>query len=258
MNQIEPGNQLRHTVLYLQACVDFEEIKAALLIDDELHRARVVIAGLARGGNRGLPHLLTQLGALQRKRRRTFLDDLLMAPLHRALTLAEMHDVAVAIAQDLNLDVPWIEDELLDIDFAAAEGALGLAGGIAHRGFQFILAVNSAHSLPAAARRRLQQHRITELPRDAAHLVRIGEGILHARNHGNARGLRKLPRARFRAKTPNGPRRRTDKRQPLGLAAGREFGVLAQEAVAWMHRVGTILLRRGENLLETQVAFRRW
>ena len=50
-----------------------------------------------------------------------------MAALDRALALAEVHDVAVVVAEDLELDVARVLEILLDVDVAVAEGGLGLA-----------------------------------------------------------------------------------------------------------------------------------
>ena len=56
-----------------------------------------------------------------------FFEQLLVAALDRALALAEVDDVAVVIAEDLELDVARVLDVLLDVDVADAEGRLGLA-----------------------------------------------------------------------------------------------------------------------------------
>ena len=50
-----------------------------------------------------------------------------MAALDRALALAEMDDVAVLIAEDLELDVARRLDVLLDVDVADAERRFRLA-----------------------------------------------------------------------------------------------------------------------------------
>ena len=70
---------------------------------------------------RGVDHRLPELAALllgQRGRRR-LLEQLLMPPLDRALALAQVHDVAVMVAEDLQLDVPRVLEVLLDVDVAA-------------------------------------------------------------------------------------------------------------------------------------------
>ena len=53
--------------------------------------------------------------------RRAFLDDLLMAALHRALALEQVHDVAVVVGEDLDLDVARALDQALDVQRAVAE-----------------------------------------------------------------------------------------------------------------------------------------
>ena len=54
-----------------------------------------------------------------------FLDDFLVAALHRAVALEEMHDIAVPVAQHLELDVARPFDQALEIDLGLAEAALG-------------------------------------------------------------------------------------------------------------------------------------
>ena len=67
------------------------------------------------------PHLLGH------RDRGPLFEQLLVAPLDRALALAEVHDGAVMIAEDLELDVARVLDVLLDVDVADAERRLGLA-----------------------------------------------------------------------------------------------------------------------------------
>src|SRR5690349_13865912 len=61
------------------------------------------------------------------------LDDLLVSALDRAVTLVQMDDVAVVVAEQLDLDVLGLVEEALDKDGAVAEGALGLRGGALKR-----------------------------------------------------------------------------------------------------------------------------
>ena len=46
-----------------------------------------------------------------------------MPPLHGAFALAQMHHVAVPVAEDLDLDVARVLDQLLDVDAAIAKCA---------------------------------------------------------------------------------------------------------------------------------------
>ena len=71
---------------------------------------------------------------LRDQRRRALFHHLLMAALDGAFALAQVDHVAVAIAEQLDFDVARALDQLLDVDFGIAEGALGFAGGVAEGG----------------------------------------------------------------------------------------------------------------------------
>ena len=46
--------------------------------------------------------------------RRTFLNDLLVPALDRTVPLEQVHDIAVLVSQDLELDMPRCRQELLE------------------------------------------------------------------------------------------------------------------------------------------------
>ena len=102
-DEIEPEHHLGHRMLDLQARVDLHEIEIAALADDELDRAGIDVVERARRRDRGFAHLRAQFRRDERRGR--FLEHLLVAPLRRAFALVEMHDVAVAVAEHLELDV---------------------------------------------------------------------------------------------------------------------------------------------------------
>jgi hypothetical protein len=81
-----------------------------------------------------------------------FLEHLLVAALQRTIALAQMHGAALAVAEDLHLDMARPPEVFLDIDLVIAKGGLGLAPRGAEGGFQLRLG-----SAPAScrARRRL-------------------------------------------------------------------------------------------------------
>ena len=60
----------------------------------------------------------------QERCRRLF-DQLLVAPLQRAVALAQRHDAALAIAEDLHFDMPGVRNEALEIDARIAEAGIG-------------------------------------------------------------------------------------------------------------------------------------
>ena len=94
---------LRYRVLHLQPRVHLEEVKAPVLVREELNGPGGAVAhGL--GQHRGLAaHLGTHLRGQEGRRR--LLEHLLVAPLHRALALGEADDLAVVVRDQLDLDV---------------------------------------------------------------------------------------------------------------------------------------------------------
>ena len=115
-------------MLDLQPRVHLEEVEpriVSLAFEQELDRAGVAVAGGPGRGDRRRAHALAHGG--RQRRRRTLFDDLLMAALQRALALEEVHDVAVVVAEHLQLDVARPFDELLDVERAVAERRRRLA-----------------------------------------------------------------------------------------------------------------------------------
>ena len=86
-----------------------------------------------------------------------------MPPLRRTIALPQMDGVAVLIGQHLHFDVPRMLDVLFQIDAAVAEGRLGLGPGLLQGHLQHQLVQRHAHAAPAAAGRRLDQHRKADL-----------------------------------------------------------------------------------------------
>ena len=97
--------------------------------------------------------------------------ELLVAALDGAVALAEVDDVAVVVGQDLHLDVPGLDDELLDVDAAVAEGGLGLGLGGVEAGAQGDVVVGDAHAASAAAGGGLDEDRVADLVGELQRLV---------------------------------------------------------------------------------------
>ncbi len=141
-------------MLHLQARVHLQEVEVAGRVQDELDRARVDVARLARQPAGARAHPPPEI--LIDGRRRGFLDDLLVAPLQRALALAQVDDGAVPVGHDLDLDVARRRDVLLNEDPLVAEGLAGFRAGGLHGGGQLVPRSDDAHAFAAAARSRLQ------------------------------------------------------------------------------------------------------
>ncbi len=163
LDDVDAGHPLGDRVLDLDAGVHFHEVEVALRIHQELERAGVGVLHGARGVDDRRAHLAPHL--VGDRDRRRLLDQLLVAALDRALALAQVHDVAVMIAEDLVLDVPRRLEILLDVDIADAERRLGLALRRAEGMRQFLRLLHDAHAAAAAAGHRLDDHRDSRSPR---------------------------------------------------------------------------------------------
>ena len=120
-HKIEPRHFFGDRMLHLQARVHLEEIEGRLTAaaDQELDGAGVDIPCRPGGSDRRCRHSLAQ--RRRQNRRRALLDDLLMAPLDRAIALEQVNDSAAAVAEHLHLDMMAPLDQALDIQRAVAE-----------------------------------------------------------------------------------------------------------------------------------------
>ncbi len=99
-------------MLHLQPRVNFQKVECAgVAIDQELDRSRGFIAdGLAQP-HRRVEESCAHFGGNPRRGR--LFNHLLMTPLRGAVAFAQRDHVPVAIAEDLNFDVPRARDEFL-------------------------------------------------------------------------------------------------------------------------------------------------
>src|SRR5215213_3867023 len=119
VDDVDVRDELRHTVLDLEPGVDLEEPEVAVRCQQELGRRRVFQPDSA---SHGYPKTVKRPTQVHRQPGRwCLLDDLLMAALYRAVTFAERNDVAVVIAEKLDLDVARALDVVLEVDRAIAE-----------------------------------------------------------------------------------------------------------------------------------------
>src|SRR5690606_38902831 len=166
------------------------------------------------------------------------LPDLLVAALQRTVAGAEMHGVALAVAQDLDLDVPRLLQVFLDIDGIVAEGALRLGAG-GRDGYRHLLVVaGDFHAAPAAAGGGLDDHRITDLIGEPDRLRRRPDLARRSRNHGNAELNRRLLGGDLVAHDLDMVGGGADEGDLVLGEDLREARVLGEEAVARMHGVG--------------------
>ena len=149
-------------MLDLKPRVHFHEPESILAqpfgdIGDELDGARAAVAyGLCRDDRRRAHRCAHSFGQI---RCRALLDDLLVAALQRAVSLEQVHRVAVCVGEHLHLDMARSLDATLYEHPVVAETGTGLAPRACERILEPGLGAGASHSLAAAARDRLHQHR---------------------------------------------------------------------------------------------------
>src|SRR5215470_3440844 len=92
-----------------------------------------------------------------------------MAPLDRAVTLAEMDDVAVSVGEHLDLDVSRIVEVALDVDRRVREVRLPFPLRRLEGTGDLIRVANDLHPLPAAPGRSLDQQGVADLVSELEH-----------------------------------------------------------------------------------------
>src|SRR5690606_6949454 len=164
LDDVDAGDQFCRRVLHLHAGVHFDEVELAVFIQ-EFEGAGTAVADFLACGRAAFADLLDD--APRDARGGRFLDDLLMAPLHGAVALAQPHRTLVLVGQDLDLDVTRVFEEFLHVHRRVAKGrprlrACGL-DGVQQGRFR----VHHAHATSATAAGRLDDDRVANGARDA-------------------------------------------------------------------------------------------
>ena len=182
-----------------------------------------------------------------------------MPPLDGALAFEKMHDVPVAVRQDLDLHVTRPRHCLLDVYPRIAERAQGLPLRRGQRGVEVLRSGDQPHSLAAAAGGRLEHDRI---PDGECVILRFGlapfgNGLLQS-GHDRDSGLDDLaPGPRLLAHLLDRLGRGTDEQDPGTGAGAREGGVLGEEAVSRVDGVRASRLAGGDHAVDDKIALAR-
>ena len=251
LDEVATAHFLGDGMLHLDPGVHLHEVEILLVVDEVFDRAAVLVADVPHEGLGGLGHALAQSGSEERRGR--FLDDLLVAALHRAIALAEFLHVAVAVGHDLEFHVVRILDEALDVDIGTAEAGLGLVPGGVEGGDKTRFVQRRAHPAAAPAGGGFDHHRETDLLGDLEGLGLGLDDALGAGSHRNAKfrrggaGLVLVPHHRDDAGGG------TDELHVAALAELGEPRIFGKESVARVDRVDIGDLGGREDRLHVQV-----
>ena len=164
-----------------------------------------------------------------------------------------MDGVARAVAQNLHLDMARTAEILFEIDGGVAEGGLRFVARGHERGLELVLGQRKLHAAPAAARRRLDQKRIADLARGALRFLHVLDRA-RSRHDRNADLLRGDLGLDLVAHQPNVLGGRADEGDVVLIEDLGEAGILGEEAVAGMNRVGAGDLAGGDDGWNVEVA----
>ena len=162
LDEVDVGHGLGDRVFHLDARVHFDEVElAGFGVLQEFHGAGVAVFHRAAD----LQRVAAEFVALRigEERRRRALDHLLIATLHGAVALVEVHEVAVQVTQNLDFDVARTAHQLFEIHLVVAESRLGFAARHGQQLRQLRIAFDDAHAAATAAPARLEHHRVADL-----------------------------------------------------------------------------------------------
>jgi hypothetical protein len=256
LDDIDSGHHLAHGMLYLDARVYLDEVdRAAVDIHEEFRGAGVAVVrglGQAYGGLAKRPALvLVEVGG------RGPLHHLLMAALHGAVPLEQVHHVAVVVAQQLDLDVAGPAHQLLQKDLVAAEGGQGLAPAGGDPMGQLAGALDHPHAAAAAAPAGLGHHGIADRLGQARRLGFVVGQRAARRHHRDAGLLGQVPRLDLGAQGAHHRGPGADEGDSGGRHRLGEFGVFREEAVAGMDGVDLHLAGDLEDAFDVEVGLDR-
>ncbi len=254
-DQVEAGDGLRDRVLDLQTGVHFHEEEFATGIQQEFHGASADVAdGLGRL-HRGFAHGTAQLGG--QAGGRGLFDHLLMAALDRAVALVEVQAVAVLVGEDLDFHMARLEHVFLDQHARVTERRLRLALGGRQCLGQVRLALDHLHALAAATGGGLEQHRVADLFRGSTEGFHVLRFAVVARHQRHAGFFHQRLGGGLAAHGVDGGGGWAEEDQPGLFDGAGELGVLREEAVARVDRLGAAGLGRLDQLVDAQVALGR-
>ncbi len=176
-HQVDAERLFGHRVLHLDPCIDLEEDHGGGVagrggVDEELHRPGSSVAQVLAEPASAVVEELTAW-PWSEARRRALLDELLVAALDRAVPVADHDAAALAVAEDLHLDVPGGREEPLQVEGGVTEPGAGLGLRLVDQGGERVLGVDQVDTAASASVDRLEQDREADL---AGRLVRLLRG----------------------------------------------------------------------------------
>ena len=240
-------------MFHLDAWIDLDEIDVFFFIQEEFDRAGIVIPNLSRDRQcivkQGLAGFFAQTATGCK------FDHFLESPLHRAVALKEVYQIAFLIPQHLHLDVLGSLDEFLKKNRVVTESRERLAAGLNECGGEIFIAADNSHPSPAPTGYGFEHQRV-------ANTAGLGQSNLQGIefqaagfNHRQTGRDGIFPGLDLVAQLRHGFGRRTDKNNSLIPAASDERHVFGQKAVTRMDCVHIVEPRHCYDAIDIEVWF---
>ena len=191
-------------------------------------------------------------------RRGRLLDHFLVPPLHGAVAVAEIDRVAVLVGKDLDFDVARILEIFLDVHRRVAERGLRFGPGGIDRVEKCGFRVHHAHAAAAAAARRLDDHRVTDLAGDLDDFLRLfRQSAVDPRHDRQSGFLHRVLGAHLVAHQAYRLGARPDEHESALLHALGEIRVLREKTIARVYRLGIGHFRGADDRGNVEIACAR-
>ena len=121
-NEIDAGHHFGDGMLDLDAGIHFHEEEVVILVEQELDSSDIPVVDRFHGFDGDAAEFSAELFIDGGRRR--FFEQLLVPALDRAISLAEMHNMATMVGNNLHFDMAGLEKISFEIDGVVAEGGL--------------------------------------------------------------------------------------------------------------------------------------
>ncbi|KAF1018683.1 MAG: hypothetical protein GAK37_03803 [Pseudomonas sp.] len=164
LDDVDTGDHLRYRVLHLHASVHLDEVEAAVLVQ-ELEGAGAAVVDVDARLDATCQHF--GAGGFVQARCRRFFQYLLVAALQRAVAVAQVNGVALAVGQYLHFHVTRVGQVFFQVDHRVAEPGTRFGAGLLGGFDQVFFLVHHAHAATTTATGGLDDHRVAHFTTDA-------------------------------------------------------------------------------------------
>ena len=246
MYNVDAGDLFGHRVFHLHTRIDFDKIKFTRInVHQELDCACAFIIHMGTDFATEFTNLLA-LGYTQVGCWRT-LHHFLIAPLHGAVTLEQVIDIALFITEDLHFDVPRPQDHFFQIAFAVAKGCFGFTSAFLYFFDKIIRPIDGPHATPATAPRGFEHEGKANRRRLLLDKIKIIAQYISCRDYGYASCHGNAPCTGLVAKRTHGFGPGADKHNSCRITGFDKFRIFGQQPVAGMNRICARHFRNTDN-----------